>query len=277
MDMLPSAEELKGSKIDIEVSPGVVKRIPAAEGLKREVERYLPPSGRYYDQNTVEAIFASSIFAGRGRCVSCWSPKHVLSMRRCKRQCCVCGTEEHLGLECPALYATWRWWREHGHTPSPAIQSRPTTAQLAYLIVAKVVKPIENIQGPLIVNMDHPAVREFYQGKAAPEVILSQPKEPEVDTDARVHPNTSNHDHPDLAHRHCLDHIRQLENKIGAMENRIQSMESTLNIVLDAIRDTILDQTHKNEERLTALEYTLGMGEVKTSEERRSLEDDADD
>jgi hypothetical protein len=71
------------------------------------------------------------------------------------------------------IFASGKWWREQGHTPKASVQQRPTPSELVYLIIAGFVlhRPGMAYREPLVVNMKHPLVRSFYNGRK-PDVSL---------------------------------------------------------------------------------------------------------
>jgi len=71
------------------------------------------------------------------------------------------------------VYTTVRWWKEQVKWPKASLQVHPNASELVYLIVASVFlyRPGMSYQEPLVVNMDHPLVRDFYGG-LMPKVLL---------------------------------------------------------------------------------------------------------
>jgi hypothetical protein len=139
--------------------------------LVRPIECYLPPAGRYYNENTIALNFQNVTLDIQGRCTSCWSPKHAQSMRNCVFLCLICHTKNHSGQEYSMVFAARKWWIYRGHTPPHTFNTRPTASEFAYLIVAGVIKRTKSLYEPIVVNMDHPLVQELYAVEAA-QVIL---------------------------------------------------------------------------------------------------------
>jgi hypothetical protein len=107
-------------------------------------------------------------------CVCCWKKAHLKKKgQKCYQVCSVCGLSSHPGEEYRKMYVTMRWMQEHGsNRHGNNMQIRPTYAEIAYLVVAGVFKDWREANGPIIVNMEHPIVKAFYQGKVAPHEIL---------------------------------------------------------------------------------------------------------
>ncbi|KAF1828093.1 hypothetical protein BDW02DRAFT_603765 [Decorospora gaudefroyi] len=90
-------------------------------------------------------------------------------MKKCK----VCKTDNHHGKQCTALYLTDAWWRTHGRDlgANPPVQVHPTAGQWAYLVLAGVLVKPTSLKDPVVPNMEHPLVKEFYKAQVA-QVIL---------------------------------------------------------------------------------------------------------
>ena len=72
-------------------------KIPTTAGftLSLPPERYLPPSGPYYDQDTLFQIFGHDFFSNN-RCLTCWGSPHTSAPGMgCQRICKICGTQDH--------------------------------------------------------------------------------------------------------------------------------------------------------------------------------------
>ncbi|KAI4656276.1 hypothetical protein J4E93_000995 [Alternaria ventricosa] len=69
-------------------------RLPA--GLMYPIERYLPPAGLYYDQNSLIPIFGA-VFFKYAPCMICWTchPAAGYSTTSCGKVCKVCRTRRH--------------------------------------------------------------------------------------------------------------------------------------------------------------------------------------
>jgi hypothetical protein len=80
-------------------SPATKEPVKPRDSLELSVERYLPPTGPYYDQfslsNLLDIDFAKELL----RCWSCWRLATDCSKGvACTRVCRVCNTAEHPGL-----------------------------------------------------------------------------------------------------------------------------------------------------------------------------------
>jgi hypothetical protein len=98
----------------------------------------------------------------------------------------VCRTNDHHGEQCTAAYLSAEWWKAHGHPldSNPPVQVRPSPDEWAYLVLAKVLRPVTSAEEPVVANEEHPAVKEFYKDKPIPEMVLA----PADDPDARKKP-----------------------------------------------------------------------------------------
>ena len=175
----------------VNTAEGPNRRITPIEELKLAIERYLPPPGEFYDQFTMYTNFDEDYFnirldnGGSGvimKCVCCWQRHHGVPRKKCTKLCSVCKTPSHPGTECPKMYVTLRWLKDHQSLPHGiGMQVRPTPSEQAYLVVAGVLKDWKDLEGPVVVNMDHPLVKAFYEGKAPPHEILNENVAPALD------------------------------------------------------------------------------------------------
>ncbi|KAI4943418.1 hypothetical protein J4E91_009327 [Alternaria rosae] len=147
-------------------------RIQPVEVLSRSIQDYLPPVGPYYDMMQFEKVFSKSLMKKSNKCMSCWKPKHVNSLRECEQECAICRTGDHAGSGCHAPYMPMTLWELLGHMPPRGYQIRPKAADQADLVLAGIIKPQENKAWPIRPNMDHPLVREFYEGRDDPEPLF---------------------------------------------------------------------------------------------------------
>lgn len=165
-----TAEQLRTSNVRvIRGNSGIAHRIVPVPKLIDPVKRYLPPAGPYYDQSILDA--STGIFTENRRCVFCWNREVPGQKCECKLRCAVCDTKEHRGFECPKMYVGMRWWRDHNHRPRPKAQIRPNPGERAYLVIAGVFKDWRKLEDAVVINMDHPIVKEHYKGKAAPQAL----------------------------------------------------------------------------------------------------------
>ncbi|KAI4656270.1 hypothetical protein J4E93_000989 [Alternaria ventricosa] len=175
---LPSTEELANSTIVLEINRGPNgwerKRIEPVNVLSRPIEDYLPPPGCYYDMMQIDKVFGNNLMKKRNKCMSCWKPKHVDSPRECDQECAICQTGDHVGDGCHALYMPMVLWELLGYRPPHGDQVRPEAAEQVYLVLAGIIMPQENKTWPIRPNMDHPLVREFYEGRDYPEPLLKK-------------------------------------------------------------------------------------------------------
>ena len=63
-------------------------------------------------------------------------------------------------------------WELLGHMPPHGYQLRPEAAEQAYLVLAGIIYLQENKAWPIRPNMNHPLVREFYEGRDDPEPLF---------------------------------------------------------------------------------------------------------
>lgn len=168
-----SAEQLQNERIQVTLPSGAEKTIRPVLVLKNPIKRYLPPAGPYYDQSALDA--AKKFFNETTKCICCWNPK-AQKKCACLQKCTVCGTREHVGVECPKLYAGLWWWRACKHDLPRKRRVRPTPGERAYLVIAGVFKDWNEMDEPVVVNMDHPLVNQHYKGKKAPQAMSFQGK-----------------------------------------------------------------------------------------------------
>jgi hypothetical protein len=238
----PTEDELKNMIVTFEDDGGQKVRVSPVTILRRPVERYLPPSGDYYDQNTILASFDADMLSNEGRCVSCWSHKHVASLRDCASSCLICHTKKHLGKECNRIFATVRWWKAHGHTPPAVFSTRPQASTLAYLIVAQIVMPMKLLQDAVVPNMRHPIVKKFYGTQAPPHAIgaaaqkcgnVGKPVEMALETSATVASSLAceydgDHEVEAPLHHACKSRIQNLQFQLVQARKNIASQEQTI-------------------------------------------------
>ncbi|KAF2818973.1 hypothetical protein CC86DRAFT_432395 [Ophiobolus disseminans] len=148
----PNPYELMRSRISLVLSHGKRTMIHAPEPLVDDISRYLPPPGDYHDMSSLESSFAERDFEMDDivKCTSCWYARHVANVKRCKERC-----------------------KSRGGRPKRDMQLRPRPDELAYLIVAGVFmyKQDMHFWDPLVVFLDHPAVKKFYNNKPMPKRI----------------------------------------------------------------------------------------------------------
>lgn len=65
-------------------------------GLKYPIERYLPPSGPYYDRRTFASVMHQGFRKCKKWCASCWMPRHG-PQPSCLNKCWICATKQHTG------------------------------------------------------------------------------------------------------------------------------------------------------------------------------------
>ncbi|KAF2133288.1 hypothetical protein P153DRAFT_393127 [Dothidotthia symphoricarpi CBS 119687] len=112
--------------------------------LKFPAERYLPPSGPYYDQFSLSQIFGPGFF----------------------HDCC---------FSCVLLYCSTSWYGDR-RIPCriigrPLRQVRPAKNEFAVLLqMGLLLKPEPKTNG-IVPNMLHPIVRQFYHDKPAPKQL----------------------------------------------------------------------------------------------------------
>ncbi|KAI4693595.1 uncharacterized protein J4E88_001968 [Alternaria novae-zelandiae] len=174
---LPNVDELASSNIVMEINrdgSGRVEksRIQPVEVLSRSIQDYLPPAGPYYDMMQFEKVFGKNLMNKSNKCMSCWKQKHVNSLRDCRQECALCRTGDHVGSGCHAPYMPMTLWELLGHMPPHGYQLRPEAAEQAYLVLAGIIHLQENKAWPIRPNMDHPLVREFYEGRDHPEPLF---------------------------------------------------------------------------------------------------------
>lgn len=147
-------------------------RIQPVEVLSRSIQDYLPPAGPYYDMMQFEKVFSKSLMKKSNKCMSCWKPKHVNSLRECEQERAICRTGDHAGSGCHAPYMPMTLWELLGQMPPRSYQIRPEATDQAYLVLAGIIKPQDNKAWPIRPNMDHPLVREIYEGRDDPEPLF---------------------------------------------------------------------------------------------------------
>jgi hypothetical protein len=169
---LPTPEQLHSTSLMLDFDRGNIVAVSPIQELLDPIERYLPPAGQYYDQFTITLV--KKFLAGNAkRCCSCWFYLRHGKTRSCKYTCLVCGTDAHHGASCHLIFASVKWWSEQGYPPKTSIQRRPNPREMVYLIITGVIlyRPGMAYREPIVVNMMHPVVREFYNG-AKPAVSL---------------------------------------------------------------------------------------------------------
>lgn len=171
----PSKKRLEESNILVKRRSGSVPyRVVPLDALRDPVKRYLPPAGRYYDQSTLERF--ADVFDHEMRCVLCWNMKVANQKCKCENNCAVCDTKQHRGRECHMLYADFKWWQARGHRLRKKAQLRPHPGERAHLVVANVVKDWKKLKSAVVVNMDDPDVKAFYEGKESPQTVFQLPQ-----------------------------------------------------------------------------------------------------
>ncbi|KAI8937290.1 hypothetical protein NX059_006498 [Plenodomus lindquistii] len=175
--ILPSYEKVRNAKIFVTTEEEELQRVIAVTNLPFEIERYLPPSGGYFDQYAIGNAIDTPGMNPDGKCLSCYRIRHGTEGPRCQKKCLVCDTVDHLGMPCAKLYLESDWWKEHGRTLGTRIdiQIRPSLAEWAYLAIAEVVEGITTSGGPIVVRWDHPIVKEFYRGSSIPHLMNGPP------------------------------------------------------------------------------------------------------
>lgn len=183
----PTPQQLRDSEVILEVEPGVRERIEPLEKLPARIERFLPPTHAHYDQYSDRLVRGSIGHGATRKCPSCFGDAHIARPKQCTRHCQICLTKNHMGRECPMVWATFRWWKGFGHNPYTSISRRPDASELAYLIVAGVViyKSGMSLRGKIIANNHHPAVRKFLglqplevEGVLPPVPVPASPPKP---------------------------------------------------------------------------------------------------
>ncbi|KAL7780100.1 hypothetical protein CFE70_010121 [Pyrenophora teres f. teres 0-1] len=130
VDELPTRGELEIYRMRIEVAPNVFHSVVPLLKFLTPIENCLPPSGPYFDEFVLEKKFGKQTFE---------------------------------------IYVRMGWWKTRGHTPSPRVHLRPNVRALAYLVKAGCLFSISKVIQPIRANMNHPLVKEFYQGKPQPQ------------------------------------------------------------------------------------------------------------
>lgn len=172
---LPTEEAVRAFALRLEIEPGVVKIIRPLPKLAQATGRFLPPKmAFYYDEYLLGEVFRSDRFEGSGRCRSCWSPGHAKAMGDCVNTCTVRATNGHLGQTCPDCYVTYSWWRSRGHNVSNLAQNCPKAAEIAYLVLAGIIKAPKKISDLIIPDVTHPLVAKFYGDKEPPMMLKGQ-------------------------------------------------------------------------------------------------------
>ncbi|CAE7217035.1 hypothetical protein P3342_013108 [Pyrenophora teres f. teres] len=174
VDELPTRGELEIYRMRIEVAPNVFHSVVPLLKFLTPIENCLPPSGPYFDEFVLEKKFGKQTFevykdGELATCIVCWGPKHGEGHKGCREKCRVCETQRHPGRTCPQIYVRMGWWKTRGHTPSPRVHLRPNVRALAYLVKAGCLFSISKVIQPIRANMNHPLVKEFYQGKPQPQ------------------------------------------------------------------------------------------------------------
>jgi hypothetical protein len=160
-------KKLKRSNFRVEKPSGVTYHVTPVQELRDRIERFLPPAGHYYDQSVLEKAF--NTIDHQNICALCWNANIADKKCICKKKCILCGTKQHRGTECRKVYASIKWWQSHGHHLRKKAQLRPNPGERAYLIIAGVFEEgWRRLEDPVVVNMEHPAVKAFYKGKKAP-------------------------------------------------------------------------------------------------------------
>ncbi|CBX91008.1 predicted protein [Plenodomus lingam JN3] len=175
--ILPSYEQVRSTKIFVPSERGESQRVTAVTNLPFPIGRYLPPNGVYHDQYAIGEAMNSSAMDPRGKCLSCYRPKHGTAGPRCQKKCLICDTQDHPGKPCKRLYFELDWWKEHGRILEIGsdMPVRPSLAEWAYLSIAGILEGISAPGGPIVVCWDHPVVKEHYPRPPGPEIKHSLP------------------------------------------------------------------------------------------------------
>lgn len=165
-------KKLKNANIRVTSPSSVSYQINPVRELKCPIAHYLPPAGQYYDQKVLESVFCGT--DPNKACVLCWNIKIAGQVCKCRKKCILCGSN-HYGANCLKVYASVKWWRDHGRRPRKKAQLRPSLGERAYLVVAGVYKDWEGLEDPVVVNLEHPVVKAFYKGKDASCALTELP------------------------------------------------------------------------------------------------------
>ncbi|KAF3042339.1 hypothetical protein E8E12_003083 [Didymella heteroderae] len=157
--------------------PSLSANVKYTAALKYPVERYLPPSGPYYDQCTFASVMHQGFRKNKKWCASCWMPRHG-RQGSCLDRCSTCSTKQHTGKVCPQLYCDARWYRNRGVPDpmlvDPGLQIRPDLPELATLSQIGVLQPSNVFEDLIIPIMTHPVCRKFYGNGPGPKPVTKR-------------------------------------------------------------------------------------------------------
>jgi hypothetical protein len=135
--------------------------------LKSPAWRYLPPSGRYYDEHDLEGLLGDE--TDRLFCLTCMSKDCVAhDPESCNGSCALCETNDHRGKECPMLYCTYAWWRKHNHYPELSHPIRPTLNECWLLAKEGIIHPVHSATDEIIPAETNRIVKNKYRRRALP-------------------------------------------------------------------------------------------------------------
>jgi hypothetical protein len=172
---MPTPNELKRFTIYMETDLGVRRHIPPLPELKKAMEYFLPPPHSfYYDEYALPKVFREGTFDASINCLSCWQLSHVRKFKDCVGTCTICAKNDHKGKMCSHLYTTVNWWRVRRYNPPSYAQTRPEASEIAYLVLAGVIKEMSRLSDPIEPNMKHPLVKEFYKQHGLPVLMTGR-------------------------------------------------------------------------------------------------------
>ncbi|KAH6858861.1 hypothetical protein BKA58DRAFT_368855 [Alternaria rosae] len=168
------------------MEPGVFKSIGPVKGLKVSIANCLPPSGPYFDEYTLGNHFEEAMFDVHANgeicvCIVCWGAKHEDTHKRSRKNCRVCKTNDHLGQTCGQIYVTMARWRARGYNVVKTMRVRPNVKELVYLVAVGVVHSFKKLTDVIVLNDNHPLVRELYRTTSMPQyspgkIVWPKPK-----------------------------------------------------------------------------------------------------